>query len=96
MSSANKPGLGAAPYIPVDYLAADAAAIQALMIGEAEPEQQKRALAFIINNIAGTYQFNYYPSERDTAFALGRTFVGQQIVKLTKVNVSTLRSDENG
>lgn len=79
------------PHIPPEWELADAVAFQALVRGEAAPEQQMRALKWVIEHAAGTYEFNYYPSERDTAFALGRAFVGQQIVKLTHINVSAMR-----
>lgn len=62
-----------------------------MMRGQAEPHQQKMALDFIINQLAGTYDMHYYggqDGERNTAFALGRAFVGQQIVKLIKTNLS--------
>lgn len=81
------------PHIPADYDLSDVVSIQKLLAGAADAVEQKRALAWIINQAAGTYEFNYYPSERDTAFALGRCFVGQQIVKMTRMNVSSLRRD---
>lgn len=81
------------PYSPALYDIADASAIQALMRGEADAYQQQRAMKWIIEQAAGTYEFQYYPSERDTAFALGRGFVGQQVVKLSKLNTNTLRRE---
>lgn len=91
MSEARKKATRAlGPHIPPDWEVADASAIQALVNGTAEPHQQKRALQWIVERAAGTYEFNYYPSDRDTAFALGRSFVGQQIVKLTRINTSTM------
>lgn len=82
------------PHIPPDWEVADASAIQALVDGIAEPDQQRRALKWIIEKAAGTYEFQYYPgSDRDTAFALGRAFVGQQIVKLSRINTSRMRRD---
>lgn len=84
------------PHIPAKWELADASAIQALVAGTAEPEQQKRALDFIINNICGTYDLSHFPdSDADTRFALGKQFAGQQIVKLTKVNLATLRRTTN-
>ena len=82
---------GTGPYIPPNWEVADASAIQALVDGVAEPDQQKRAVKWIVEQAAGTYEFNYYPSDRDTAFALGRAFVGQQVVKLMRINTSTMR-----
>lgn len=84
------------PAVPAKYELADAAAIQALVRGEADEYQQKRALQWMVDVACGTYDFHYYPSERDTAFALGRAFVGQQIVKMTRLNVSAMRRETNG
>jgi hypothetical protein len=92
---ADKPTLARGPYIPAAYEIADISAVQALSAGEATPEQQRRALKWLIERASGTYEFHYYPSDRDTAFALGRGFVGQQIVKLLTLNVSSLRRHEH-
>jgi len=88
--------LADAPHSPAAYDVADAAAMQAIADGIADEHQQRRALKWLIEAAAITYEFHYYPSERDTAFALGRAFVGQQIVKMLKLNVSKMRRDENG
>lgn len=78
------------PQIPPPYELADVSAFQALQRGDASPDMQQRALKWLIEQGAGTYQFNYYPSERDTAFALGRAFVGQQVVKLLHLSLADL------
>ena len=83
------------PFIPPPYDLADASAFQALQRGEAEPFQQQRALKWIIEQASGTYEAHFYPTDRETAFSLGRCFVGQQIVKMLRVNVSTLRRAED-
>lgn len=88
---AKKTSRAAGPHIPPQWELADASAIQALVDGRAEPHQQQRAIQWIVNHAAGTYEFNYYPTDRDTSFALGRAFVGQQVVKLMRVNLSALR-----
>lgn len=81
-----------APWKPTPYEPADAGAIQALVRGECPPHLQQRAITFIINNLCGTYDLQYRPGSheatRDTDFALGKAFVGQQLVKLTKVKVN--------
>lgn len=79
-------------WLPIDdWDVADAAAIQALEKGAATPEQQQRALAFIINKACRTYEPSYSPvREHDTSFAEGRRFAGLQIVKLLRVNVAAL------
>lgn len=79
-------------WLPVsDWELADAAAMQALERGEANAEQQKRALGWIINKASLTYESTYSPiSDRDSSFAQGRRFVGLQIVKLLKISTAAL------
>ena len=85
-----------APYKPVLIEPADATAIQALVDGRADSHQQKRAIDWIIKIAAGTYDQSYRPdSDRDTAFAEGRRFVGLTIVKATILNASRMRRDQN-
>ena len=82
-----------APWFPTAYEKADAKAIQQLADGTASPEQQQRALKWIINNACGTYDLTYHPTgDRDTCFAEGRRFVGLQIVKMLKISLSKLAS----
>lgn len=83
------------PHLPAPYEIADASALQALQAGTADQWQQQRALKWIIEQAAGTYEAHFYPTDRETAFSLGRCFVGQQVVKLLRVNVSTLRRAED-
>lgn len=89
------PTLADGPFLPAPYEIADVSAFQALQRGDATPDQQQRALKWLIEVGAGTYQFHFYPSDRDTAFALGRGFVGQQVVKLLTLNLMTLRRAEH-
>ena len=81
-----------APWKPTPWEPADASAIQALARGDCPPHLQQRALNFIIYKLCGTYDLAYRPggtdAERDTSFALGKQNVGQQIVKLLKVQVN--------
>jgi hypothetical protein len=82
----------AEPWKPTDWEPADAAAIQALVRGEATADQQRRAMDFIINGIARTYDLSYRPnSDRDTVFAEGKRFVGLQIVKAINLNLARIR-----
>jgi hypothetical protein len=77
---------------PAAYGVHEAASIQALQAGTATPHQQKTALDWIINAAAGAYDLSFSPdSDRGTAFAEGRRFVGLQIVKLTKISVDKLK-----
>lgn len=76
-------------WLPAKYEDADIYAIRALAAGTANEGQQKRALDWIINRAAMTYDQPFRPGgaegARETDFAAGRMFVGQQIVKLTKL-----------
>lgn len=86
-----------APWLPPKYDLADIGALQALAKGEAPPDAQQRALKWIIEKAAGTYEPSYRPGEegeRDTAFAEGRRHVGLQIVKLLKLNLQAMRNDK--
>lgn len=88
-----KAPVGAA-WAPAPYEPADIAAIQGLMRGDAQPHQQQRALRWIIEVVAATYDTSYRPeSERDTCFAEGRRFVGTTLVKATKIDISKLKKD---
>ena len=91
MSADKKP---AGPWTPSNYDVVDVQAIQALVRGDATADQQQRALRWIIEQAAGTYDQSFWPGgedgRRNTDFAEGRRFVGNQIVKLTKLNVSSL------
>lgn len=89
-----------APWKPPAYEDADVGALQALAHGRATMEQQKRALDWIILKACATYDFPYRPGnaegERDTCVAIGRMFVGQQIVKLLKLKIGLLKPPRGG
>ena len=78
------------PWLPAEYEIADFNAIKALAAGTANPEQQQRALDWIINKVSDCYGFDYRQDSRDHAFASGRRFVGLQIIKALKVGTSTM------
>lgn len=85
------------PWKPVPYELADVTAIQALYNGTAEEYQQKRAIQWLIEVACATYDQSYYPGDegrRDTDFAEGRRFVGNTLVKMTRLNLSQLRREE--
>jgi hypothetical protein len=68
----------------------DAAALQALARGDADSGQQLRALKFIVETIAGTYDDSFRPGvdgARLSDYAMGKRYVGLQIVKLIKTNL---------
>lgn len=78
------------PYLPAGYALADAVALQALEQGDATPEQQQRALKWVVEQAAMTYEVDYRENDRNHAFVSGRRFVGLQIVKLLKLNTAAL------
>lgn len=80
-------------HLPAVYEPWHVAAIQALAAGTATEDQQKTALEWIVNAAASTYDQPYRPGvdgDRETAFGCGRQFVGQQIVKLLKLNAAAI------
>lgn len=89
-----KPADFSKPYMPAPYTKYDIFALKALQSGTANAAQQQRALAWIINKCAKTYDLPYQPGgdegDRDTAFAAGKVFVGQQIVKLVNYDATLL------
>ena len=70
-------------WTPSPYSAKEVRLIQALARGDATPQMQQEALKWIIEVVSATYDMPYYPeSERDTAFACGRMYVGKTLVKM--------------
>ena len=81
------------PLTPAPVTIEIAGAIKALHDGTAAPHQQKMALQWIIREAAGKAYFPYHQSDRDTAFALGKVFVADQIIGLFNADLSTLRRE---
>lgn len=80
------------PHHPAPCAKADIYAIKALFEGVASEAQQKRAIAWILNEACGIRDNTYYPdSERDTVFASAKRFVGLEIVSL--LNMKNPESD---
>jgi hypothetical protein len=76
-------------YLPPAAEKADIYAMQAVAAGTATPEQQKRALNFIVYDICWGYDWAFRPEgDRETCVALGKQFVGQQIVYLVNLNAA--------
>jgi uncharacterized UBP type Zn finger protein len=71
---------------PPLYEKADIRAVQALAQGNASETDQKRALDWIINTAAGTYDEPFRPGSQDAVnYMLGRRSVGLALVKLLKL-----------
>ena len=83
------------PWKPVVAPAEVVSAVQALRRGDADPHQQRTALSWIID-MSRNQGALYFPGDsgrRDTDFALGRAFVGEQLVTLLNI---TMRRGEHG
>lgn len=83
------------PYAPAEWEPPDIAAMQALQRGDATPDQQKRALDWVIMSVCGTYDLTYRTDPRADAFVSGRRFVGLQIIKALKVKLTALGVNKN-
>ena len=90
-----------AAWLPAPYEATDIEAIQAVYNGKADAYQQRRALDWIVEQAAETYGESFRSDvdggDRETSFALGRAFVGRQVVKLVKMSpaiISGLRKKD--
>lgn len=97
---------------PPAYEQADVRAVQTLALyaqeavmpsppGDAppppSPEMVKRALDWIIQNAAGTYDEPFVAGQPDVVnYALGRRSVGLAIVKLMKLKQSVFDKDKQG
>lgn len=79
---------------------ADAIAIRALAAGEAEPDQQKRALDAIITRIACADDMSFRADDhggtRETDFAEGKRYVGLQIRKVVNTPLHILTGEKTG
>lgn len=74
------------PHGPAAYEIEDVDAVKAVAAGNASPAQQKRAMDWIIQRAAMTYDETFVAGSADvTAFLAGRRSVGLQIVKLINV-----------
>lgn len=83
------------PFGPAKYSRYDAFAIKAVAKGEATEAQQQRALQWIIQAAAMTYDETFVPGQPDVSnFLAGRRSVGLQVVKLINVPIEQIRSDE--
>lgn len=79
------------PWHPCPWEVPDVAAFQALARGDATAEQQKRAVDYLINIAANTYDMSfragYADAQKEQDFAEGRRFVGNTIVKFLRLNL---------
>ena len=74
-----------------DYTEAEVQAVRALRRGDATPDQQKRALEYMLRAF-GTHDTSFRPGDPlATAFAEGKRFAGTTLVWM--LNVAPTRTD---
>jgi hypothetical protein len=73
-------------WLPAPYQTRDIECVKAVAEGKAGPEEQKRAIKWIMDTAAGDGELSFRSDtdggDRETAFAEGRRFVALQIKKL--------------
>lgn len=77
----------------IPYDKAELNAMYALSVGAATEDQQLKAWSWIIGALCRYHDVEFRPGtdgERDTCFALGRRFVGAEMIKMTRVNPAIL------
>lgn len=86
------------PWLPSVYDYDLVIAAKAISEGKANAHQQKLFLDWTVQVASGTYDEAYYDTDRDTAYACGRAFVGRQIVKMVNYppsKMDDLRREKN-
>lgn len=78
------------PYKPVDIEPHHAGAVQALIRGECPPHQQKEFMRWLIQDVCATYDQSYRVDPYNTAFAEGKRFVGNTLVKVSMIDPKAL------
>lgn len=88
------------PWHPPTYTDKDVYAIQALMmyaqgttVNCPGPSDVKRALDWIINRAAGTYEETFTEDEGTRCYLQGRRSVGMAIVKMQFINAAKVFND---
>lgn len=86
-----------APWKPTPSTIAEHMAVKALHAGTANADQQKMALAWILEKACILKDQHFYPGgeegRRNTDMALGRAYVGKQIARL--LTTSPPRKESN-
>lgn len=79
------------PTKPARWELADALAFRALAAGNANDQQQKRALQWFVRGAADAYGLSFRAGDpHATAFAEGRRFAGLQVIKLVELSPAAM------
>lgn len=82
------------PWGSAPFELADAMALKALAAGSANEDQQKRALAWILQKACRLNRLSADPaSERATCFAEGKRHVGLQLARIVSMNSDELKRE---
>ena len=76
----------------VSQYKAEIRALKSMRAGVATEHEQKIALDYILNILCNRFGNQFYPTERETNFAQGRKFVGDQIVGAINAPLTTQES----
>jgi hypothetical protein len=80
------------PYIPIIPDKKTILAVKSVFSGTANEGQQKLFLEFLMHDVCKVYDNNYHSGKPDdTAFALGKKFVGLQIRDIINFDVASLK-----
>ena len=83
------------PYLPPPYEAHHAGAVQALIRGDCPAHLQKEFMRWLIEDCCATYDQSYRVDPYNTAFAEGKRFCGNAVIKMSKIDAKKLRSNIN-
>ncbi len=66
-------------------------ALKSVWEGKANEDQQVMAISFILDELCGRAGNQFFNTERETTFALGKKFVGDQIVGAIKAKLGKIQ-----
>jgi hypothetical protein len=100
MPEAKKPPI-ALPWLPIQlrpgFKKHHAVFVQQFARGELDKEGQIQLYDFLVTTLCGTYDLSFREDkdggDRATNFAEGKRFIGMELVKLSKLNLSLLKDE---
>ena len=89
-------GYSPEPHLSAPFVIADVLAIQALARGDADANQQLRALKWFVEGAANIYGDTYdAANQHNSSFMQGRRYAGLRVVAMYKVDTGKLADVEN-
>lgn len=68
---------------------AEVCAIKALFAGTAEADQQRIAVDYIVYKLCRTYELPFGKTDAETNLAIGKAYIGSQLVGISQINMKT-------